>query len=175
MRKPPKPRKPDAKGRSSGTARHIRLFLATMKTAAWRSLKPAERAVLIELLALYNGRNNGEIFLSAREASERCRINKDTVTKVFRVLQERGFIKRRCETDARWSEMKARCWVLTEYPLRDGVPPTRDYQDWRPSENSEPRPSVSDKVSPHLGQADAEGSKIIEICPPVSDKRAVSR
>ena len=64
-----------------------------MDTAAFRSLSPQAVAVYLVLLRIYNGSNNGSIALSARNAAERCNIAKDTATRAFRELIEKGFIE----------------------------------------------------------------------------------
>jgi hypothetical protein len=56
-------------------------------------LSPPARCLLLELKALYNGRNNGELFLSVREAARRLGIGKTLAAKCFRELCDRGFIK----------------------------------------------------------------------------------
>lgn len=119
--------------------RHLRIYRSMMLTPAWASLTPAERAVLLELYALHNGSNNGEIFLSLREAGRRCNINKDTAGAAFKVLEEKGFIRQRAKEPTCWQERYARCWILTEYPFPEGVAPSRDWQRWRPdTENPVP-------------------------------------
>lgn len=135
-------------GRTSTTPRHVRIYRSMMTTPAWKSLRTAEKAVLIEIYALYNGSNNGDLFLSCREAARRCNINKDTASLVMTALEEKGFIRRRFKVDVDWSLSQARCWVLTDYPFPEGTAPTKEYQHWRPS--------TRDDVSPIIGQADPE-------------------
>jgi hypothetical protein len=79
-------------GRSTDGGRYVQLHHFLLKSAAWRALTPAERAVYLELAAIYNGANNGFLALSARDAAARCNINKDTATRCFRRLEELGFI-----------------------------------------------------------------------------------
>jgi len=47
----------------------------------------------VRIPKLYNGRNNGQIGLSVRRASERCNIARGTAQRAFVELQERGFIE----------------------------------------------------------------------------------
>ncbi len=61
----------DATGRSKGDGAHVRLYRWLLNSPAYRSLWPASRALLVEVMALYNGHNNGELFLSHREAARR--------------------------------------------------------------------------------------------------------
>ena len=52
-----------------------------MSSEAWGSLKPAPRALYLELKRLYNGKNNGRIFLSQRDASKKLNISVDIAIK----------------------------------------------------------------------------------------------
>jgi hypothetical protein len=60
---------------------------------AYLSLSCPSRALLVEVTRLYNGRNNGQIGFSVRQASERCNIARGTAHRAFAELQERGFIE----------------------------------------------------------------------------------
>jgi hypothetical protein len=53
--------------------RHVRLYRWELESAAYRSLSVRARCLLIELKALYNGANNGELFLSVRDAAARLK------------------------------------------------------------------------------------------------------
>src|SRR5271168_2183897 len=83
----------DKKGRSKlkGTFAHIPNDL--IRTEAWRNTSLAARALLIEVAALYGGGNNGKLVLSVREAAERMRCSKDTVSRSFRELREHGILE----------------------------------------------------------------------------------
>jgi len=75
-----------------GTGRHVQLPEYLQATEAWASLKPGPRALYIELKRRYNGTNNGQFFLSQRDAAKALNVTKDTVTGYFKELTERGFI-----------------------------------------------------------------------------------
>ncbi|WP_051881866.1 hypothetical protein [Parvularcula oceani] len=126
----------DAQGRSKGPPRHVRLYRSTLHSPAYRSLVPAARAILTELYDLYDGQNNGELFLSVRRAAERVHVNKDTAGKMLGILRERGFIKLRVEAYAELDMRYARCWVLTEFPFA-GHAPSRDFEKWYPPGSKE--------------------------------------
>jgi DNA-binding transcriptional MocR family regulator len=64
-----------------------------LNSPAYLSLSCPARALLVELTRIYNGRNNGQIGLSVRGASERCNIARGTAQRAFTELQERGFIE----------------------------------------------------------------------------------
>jgi DNA-binding transcriptional regulator YhcF (GntR family) len=72
---------------------HVRLYDWLLNSPAYLSLSSSARAVLIEILHGYNGRNNGQIGLSVRRASERCNIARGTALRAFIELQEKGFIE----------------------------------------------------------------------------------
>lgn len=120
---------------------HVRLHHWMLKSEAWKSLTTQSRAVLIEIYARYNGTNNARISLSAREAAQLCKISKDTATRSFRELQEKGFIA--LETPGSFDRKvpHAAEWRLTEH--RDDLNnkmPSRDFMNWRPAKKLEPGP-----------------------------------
>jgi DNA-binding transcriptional MocR family regulator len=80
---------------------------------AYLSLSCAARALLVEITRLYNRRNNGQIGLSVRRASERCNIARGTASRAFAELQERGFIE--CATQGAFSRKAPHAseWRLT--------------------------------------------------------------
>ena len=73
----------NSKGRSKGGGQFVMLTHFMLNSPAWGELTPAARAVYVELSRRYNGRNNGWLALSARDAADRCRVNKDTATRAF--------------------------------------------------------------------------------------------
>ena len=81
-----------------------------MESQAWKSLDPFERGALVELYSLFNGKNNGYLFLSARELGRRCNMGKDKAAKCFHVLIERGFIRRRTDEPVHFT--LTQCTVL---------------------------------------------------------------
>lgn len=141
------PNRQNQKGRSKTRGHFVRLDGFMLDSAAWCSLTPAERVVYVELRRRYNGKNNGLIALSVRDAADRCNINKDTARKALSRLQERGFTE--CVTPGGFS-LKLR--HATEWRLLDercdktGALPTKAFMRWRPQEASE-RKARSENVS----------------------------
>ena len=78
---------------ASGSGHHARFHRWEVSTLAFRSLSIGARALLLELKMLYTGNNNGELFLSVRLAAERLHICKTTAAKLFKELQDTGFIR----------------------------------------------------------------------------------
>ena len=127
-------------GRST-TEPFVKLTWFLIESPAWRSLTPAARAIYIELAKLYNGRNNGWLALSVRDAAERCRINKDTASKSLAILQEVGFID--CVTPGGFSRKvrHATEWRLnSERCDKTLALPSKAFMRWRPPACQESRP-----------------------------------
>ena len=111
----------------------LKLTWFMLESPAWRSLTPAERAAYIELAKLYNGRNNGWLALSIRDAADRCRINKDTAAKSLAALQTAGFIE--CVTPGGFTRKvrHATEWRLTgERCDKTGTLPSKAFMRWTP-------------------------------------------
>ena len=128
----------DATGRSIGQTRFLMLEHWILKTPAWRSLPPASRALYVEIAQRFNGSNNGEIFLSVRDAAKFVNIAKDTATKSFHELEAKGFIRRYVCGSFNWKRKHATTWILTEHAFGDQLA-TKDFASWVPSK-SEPGP-----------------------------------
>jgi hypothetical protein len=109
-----------------------------MRSAAWRSLTPQQRAVYLELENRHNGSNNGFIRFSVREAEAACNISKDTAASCLKVLVERGFI--RCTQPGAFTYKKRHAseWELTAWPFGD-KPATKDFIRWQPCEKKKSR------------------------------------
>ena len=126
------PNRQNRKGRSKTTGHFVQLHTWMMATEAWRRLKPSSRAVYVEIVARYDGRNNGRLALSARDAARLCNINKDTAVQAFRELIDRGFIE--CVTPGGFTRKTRHAteWRLTQH-LCDatGAPGTKAYMKWR--------------------------------------------
>ena len=123
----------DRTGRSKKVARHVRIYHWMMGTEAWQSLSGNQRAIYIEMAARYNGRNNGRIPYSVREAAESLHIGKSTAARDLAVLQERGFIIPRKKGAFSLKVRHATEWRLTEY-FCDVTPAmsTKEFMRWSP-------------------------------------------
>ena len=140
-------RRVNAKGRSSGDERYLRLTHFMLSSAAWQSLRPVSRALFLELARRYTGFNNGRIGLGWREAAAALHVKPETVGGAFKELEERGFIA--MTQDSGFDQKRlAREWRLTVFPMGDfrspSSPPTSDYVHWRGSaEKQMPDPKGS--------------------------------
>lgn len=64
-----------------------------LRSLSWRALDPVARATYLELAQIYNGSNNGRLFLSSRILADRLRISKDTAARKLKILQDHGLIE----------------------------------------------------------------------------------
>jgi hypothetical protein len=129
-------RRINAKGRSTNNGRHIQLTHFMLQSVAWRSLRPIERALYIEVLLRYTGFNNGSIGLGVREAGEALYAKPHTAGTAFDVLVERGFLA--LGKDSSFGQKKlTREWRVTSLPMgpwdAPTSSPTHDYMRWRPA------------------------------------------
>src|SRR3546814_12263449 len=84
--------KADQKGRSP-TSRLTRLDHRLLTTPAYRALSPNARSLLVELAMMENGKNNGSLFLSVRDADHRMGVSDHkTAGAAFDELQDIGFV-----------------------------------------------------------------------------------
>lgn len=137
-----KKRKVNAKGRNEPPSdRFARLPHSLLKSEAYRSLNAVARAVLVELIMLENGSNNGSLYLSTRDAADRLGMSDERpAMRAFADLVDRGFV--RLTKDAHFcikaaDQSRARCWRLTWLPW-DNRGPSNDWFDYRaPPETTE--------------------------------------
>ena len=130
-------RRVDPTGRSVGDGQHVRLYCYELESQAYRSLSVGARALLVELKSLFNGSNNGKLFLACREAARRMNCSKTFAADRFQELHDKGFIKP--EQRGAFSvkclvgEGRATSWILTEYPHGNALP-TKEFMRWKPAE-----------------------------------------
>ncbi|HWV60279.1 MAG TPA: hypothetical protein VN034_06480 [Sphingopyxis sp.] len=110
--------RPNKSGRNENpTGRFARLPHEVMLSPAYRSLSPNARALLVEMMAMDNGQNNGSLWLSIRDAAARIGlVNKESVGRAFDDLIRAGLIA--MTKEAHFSvkaadTSRARCWRLT--------------------------------------------------------------
>lgn len=113
-----KNRRVNAKGRNEGvTERFARLPHKILISEAYRSLDLTARALLVELIMIENGENNGSLWLSVKDAKDRLGLSDARpVMRAFTDLQDRELVT--LTKDAHFSiktaeTSRARCWKLT--------------------------------------------------------------
>lgn len=133
-----KPRK--AKLNRQGRAlndQFVKLPFWMLSSAAYRSLKPGPRSLLVEFHHRYNGRNNGRIIFSQREMAKAINVSdRQTIAKYIRDLEATGFIKAikrggfnvKSPTESRATE-----WALTIFHIGD-MQPEKTFMRWQPVE-----------------------------------------
>lgn len=135
-------------GRACKDTAHVRLHSYMLKSAAWRSLNAYARAALVELYALYNGANNGELFMSERELGRRLAVDRRTARKALADLADRGFI---AVTERGAFQRKVRhatCWRLTEHPC-NGRLGSKEFMAW-PVQRAGTTAEPADDLTPIL-------------------------
>lgn len=123
--------KMNATGRTA-TDRFIKLAHYMLRSAAWKTLSPNAKALLIEVWARHNGANNGEISYAVREAED-IGLSKDQAARAFRELTERGFLKMHKASTFTLKTKEARTWELTAEQVGDNRP-SKDFMRWAENE-----------------------------------------
>lgn len=164
-------KKYNATGRSD-TRRFVLLDFALLETGAYRSLGVGARALLIEFHMLYNGANNGTLFMSQRDAAERLGVRSHaTAARYIAELEDRGFIKTRIKGSFSNKTKLASTFLLTNQRYND-EPATREFRKWTPPTRQKSRKQKLDvtgsKKRPALPEGWPDGSHN----PPCSDDLA---
>ena len=108
--------KPNVTGRNN-TCRFVMLEHRILHSNAGRALSPNARSLLVELVTLYNGENNGSVYLAVQDAAHRMGVaDHHAASRAFDELQHLGFIQ--MTQDAHFKvkasdKSRARCWRLT--------------------------------------------------------------
>jgi hypothetical protein len=87
------------------------------RSAAWQALPHPARSLYVELELLYTGANNGELYLSARDAAKLLHTGKDQAWAAFKALELGGFIRatRKGARTRRGEQRLATSWCLTKH------------------------------------------------------------
>jgi hypothetical protein len=110
----------------------VPLFKDTLGCPAWRAMSHGARSLYVALKLRYssNFKNNGQIYLSLRDAAEEIGSGMEEVSNWFRELQHYGFIAKTQDgylgTEGRG---RAPHWRLTEVSYMRDLP-TRDFLKW---------------------------------------------
>ncbi len=125
-------KKVNATGRNENhTERFAHLPHRILISEAYRSLDPVARSLLTEIVMIENGKNNGSLYLSVKDATDRLGLaDPRPAMRGFEHLEERGLV--RMTKDAHFQvksaeSARARCWRLTWLP-HDKKPPSHDWQ-----------------------------------------------
>lgn len=107
-----------------------------MCSAAWLALSSGAGWLLIDIWRRHNGRNNGDILYTQRDAMRRFGCSSHTAVRWFYELEAKGFIiaTRRGSFQVKSGAFAGRAttWRLTMLPC-NGQPAAHDYLQWSPS------------------------------------------
>lgn len=118
---------------------HVRLYKHELQSAAYRSLSPEARALLIEMRALYAGKEN-RVFMSLREIMRRTGVGRCKAEKARDELLDRGFIRLVEKGEFKRKVRHASIYRLTNEPTnpeKDGSTPTKDFMKWQPEKKND--------------------------------------
>lgn len=99
-------------------------------TPAWRDLSGAAVKLLVQIVRLYDGENNGAIMLSERHAAEALGVARNTVSRAFAELIDHGFIAVHQRGHFDRKVQHGTLWRLTFWPTERKVA-THDYLRWQ--------------------------------------------
>jgi len=120
--------KTNKKGRSRSPP-FAMLTHSMTNTPAWLDLSGNAVKLLVHMIKLSNGLNNGEIVLSGRMAADAIGLARNTVMAAFQDLQSHGFIAMTGEAGFNCKVRVAPTWRLTFQPAGQTAP-THEYRDW---------------------------------------------
>ena len=125
----------NATGRNDRTDRFARFPHRLLKSQAFRRLSLVARALTLELLLIDNGRNNGSLYLSIRDATDRLGLSdRKAIQRGFDELVACGLVV--CSKEAHFEikaaeQSRARCWRLTWLPVGNRRE-TNEWEAYRP-------------------------------------------
>ncbi|WP_376873333.1 hypothetical protein [Albirhodobacter sp. R86504] len=150
-----------------GGSKFVQVFHGIMKTPAWQDLSPTARALYVELKARFNGKNNGQIMLSHREAGALLNLHRNSLGKFFNELVDHGFIHATSEPHLGPSGIgQTTKWAFDEMRV-DATPARQAFRSWsapRVIENRKPR---TKSVTPRPQNRDASDEITSPPCPAV--------
>ena len=101
-----------------GTPQFVMLYNWMIDSEAWLDLKAQPRALYLLIKRRFNGSNNGEIYLSHREAAKLLNMHRNSIGTYFDVLIEHGFLKQTTMPHLGPSGVgQSSKWELTELPV----------------------------------------------------------
>lgn len=130
----------------------VQLYKTFLQEPAWLSLPMGARVLYIAVKSYYNGTNNGELFMSVRDAAALIGCTPRSAHRWFQELIDKGFL-RRSGGGSLGADGKgeAQCWRLTEIGHRNHnivYQPSREYKQWTPTEKTESRIPEGYKLYP---------------------------
>ena len=113
-----------------GAPQFVMLYNWMIDSEAWLDLKAQPRALYLLIKRRFNGSNNGEIYLSHREAAKLLNMHRNSIGTYFDVLIEHGFLKQTTMPHLGPSGVGLSSkWELTELPVNHR-PATKEFMRW---------------------------------------------
>ena len=140
--------RPTQPAKRKKTELFVKVMLETLDAPAWRALSHGARSLYVALKRRHrnDANNNGNIFLSQRQAVLELGSNRSYVARWFRELVHYGFtVMTRPGALGLKGNGRAPHWRLTELGYKNDAP-TRDFLNWngvpfQPQKTSVPRKS----------------------------------
>jgi len=128
------------KGRSKRYGRkYVRINDWEFECKAYRLLSCNARALLSEFKYLYNGSNNGMLYMSWRDAAIAIGVSSPkTASKAIHELIDKGFIRVRTRGSFSNKTGQAATYILTEQP-NGNKEPSKDFMGYKPTEKEKAR------------------------------------
>lgn len=120
----------NAKGRNTNYASFVWFDRSILRSEAYHHLSGNAVKVLLVLMAIYKGMNNGDLWLSARDAAEHCNVAPNTANRALRELEEKGFIVAVKRGAFSVKNRQATVWRLTMFDCGDDLA-TKEFMRWR--------------------------------------------
>tara|TARA_B110000114_G_scaffold140193_1_gene147842 strand:- start:161 stop:547 length:387 start_codon:yes stop_codon:yes gene_type:complete len=119
------------KAKKRGQPSFVMLYHWMQDSEAWLDLKPQPRILYVELKRRFKGNNNGEIYLSHRDAAQLLNMHRNSIGRYFDILIEHGFLKQTSRPHLGPSGVgQSSKWELTELPVKQR-PATKEFMRWR--------------------------------------------
>lgn len=132
-----RPNRPNQTGRSGKSPPFVMLPHRVVESSAWACLDPVARCSLIELIHLFNGSNNGSLYLSTKDLTARLGYSDERAAiRSLDMLERVGLIEQTkgAHFDIKTGDAsRARCWRLAwhswpENPQRSRRAPVFDFE-----------------------------------------------
>ena len=119
------------KQHKKGTPQFVMLYNWMIDSEAWLDLKAQPRALYLLIKRRFNGNNNGEIYLSHRDAAQLLNMHRNSIGRYFDILIEHGFLKQTSRPHLGPSGVgQSSKWELTELSVNQR-PATKEFMRWR--------------------------------------------
>ena len=110
--------------------RYVGYDYELLETEAFKHLGGGAFKLLTVLRKRFNGINNGDISMSVREGSQLINYSKESISKFFKELEDKGFIKVNQRGSFKYKKRHASTWYLTMEEDQQGNKP-RTFKHWK--------------------------------------------